>query len=396
MIGVAGLTGHALPALALARELRARGHEVLVHTNRRFRSAVEGTGARFAEGGPLARPEPGARRADEARALIAGVESFEPDLVISDALTLSPALAAEAVDIPRAILFPQVYPGASRGLPFFSLGIGAPRTALGSAAWRLAGPLGTRLPSTAWLRGSRRALNAERAVLGLPAVEDFEGMIAPALTLVATFPQLEYPRSWPDRVSVTGPMWLDPPHPAIGLPSGDEPLVLVAPSTVKDPRAGLVETALRALSSERVRVVATLSGSRPAGGFAAAPNVVVADWVDYSQVMPEASLVICHGNHGTMVRALAEGVPVLVCPEVPDDAEHGARVAWAGAGLMIPRRLVAARSLRLAVRMLLADGRYAQSARSIARWSAGHDGPSRGADLVERHIADPGRSPGRP
>ena len=75
-------------------------------------------------------------------------------------------------------------------------------------------------------------------------------------------------------------------------------------------------------------------------GFGVAPdapgNAVVVDWLSYSQVMPRASLVICHGGHGTVARALAAGVPVLCCPHVGDMAENSARVAWARVGLMLP------------------------------------------------------------
>ena len=48
--------------------------------------------------------------------------------------------------------------------------------------------------------------------------------------------------------------------------------------------------------------------------------------------MPQADLVICHGGHGTVARALAAGVPVLCCPAVGDMAENGARVAGRAPG----------------------------------------------------------------
>ena len=123
-------------------------------------------------------------------------------------------------------------------------------------------------------------------------------------------------------------------------------------------------------------------------------NARVVPWLSYSQVMPEAALVVSHGGHGTVARALETGVPVLVCPPAGDMAENGARVAWAGAGLMLPGRLVSPRRLRLAVRRLLGEGRFAARAEAIASWSRGNDGAARGADLVEglaggRIVSDP-------
>jgi len=62
----------------------------------------------------------------------------------------------------------------------------------GSALWRGADPL-----LRHGLQLGRRQLNETRRRLGLPALERVHGGISEALTLVATFPQLEYPRVWP-------------------------------------------------------------------------------------------------------------------------------------------------------------------------------------------------------
>ncbi len=149
----------------------------------------------------------------------------------------------------------------------------------------------------------------------------------------------------------------------------------------------LVRASLEALAEEPVRVVATTN--RPGAGarLEAPANAVVVDWLSYSQVMPLAALVICHGGHGTVARALGAGVPVLCCPHAGDMAENGARVAWAGTGLMVPWRLGGRRSLRATARRILGDRRFTERAGEIAAWSRQHDGAERGADLVERLAA---------
>ncbi len=111
------------------------------------------------------------------------------------------------------------------------------------------------------------------------------------------------------------------------------------------------------------------------------PNAVLLDWLPYSQAMAAADLVISHGGHGTVVRALSLGAPLLVCPAVGDMGENGARVAWSGAGLSLPRRLLSPRGIRLAARRILGDGRYRQSAAGDQGLVAENDGAERAAEL---------------
>jgi UDP:flavonoid glycosyltransferase YjiC (YdhE family) len=381
-----GDAGHAFPAIALARALRRRGHEVLVETWERWREAVEAEGLGFTaaeEYRTFPPPAPGsaegASAADAALALMPLMDDFLPDVVVSDILTAAPALAAEKAGRPRATLIPHVYPVHEPGMPFFSFGAQPPRTPLGNAMWRAWLPV-----LTSGLRRGRREMNETRAAVGLTPLARFHGGISPELALVATFPQLEYPRRWPAHVHVTGPMEFELPYPDVEPPEGDDPLVLVASSTAQDPELRLVRVALEALAEEPVRVVATtnrLGGSLPD----APPNAVVVDWLSYSQLLPQAALVVCHGGHGTVARALGAGAPALCCPAVGDMAENSARVAWAGAGLMLPWRLTGAASVRWAARRVLADPGFRRRASEIAVWASQNDGAERGAELVE-HI----------
>ena len=392
MVAAVGWAGHAYPALALARELRARDHEVLVESAERWRDAAEGLGAGFAvaeervefPGLPHQGPS-GPTLAEAARSLLSTMREFRPDVVVSDLFTVAPALAAELHGVPRATLIPHPYPVQEPGLPFFFLGLLPPRTPIGAGGWRAIRPMqGVLQPR---LRRVRAALNATRAELGLPAIAGFHGPISDQLTMVATFPQLEYPRRWPAHVHVTGPMLFELPHPEVELPGGQDPLVLVAASTERDQGLTLIRVALEGLQGEPVRVVATMNRKGQSWAGPLPGNAVVVDWISYQQVMPHASLVICRGGHGTVARALADAAPVLVCPDLGDMAENGARVAWSGAGSMLPRQLLGPGPLRWAVRRLLADAAPAARAREIAAWHGQNSGPSRAATLVEGYAA---------
>jgi UDP:flavonoid glycosyltransferase YjiC (YdhE family) len=385
LVAAFGDSGHALPAIALARGLQGRGHRAVVESWERWREAVEGEGLEFVAAqeyrpfAGVADPRDGAPSiADAARALLPLLDELRPDLVVSDILTGAPALAAELRGVGRATLIPHVYPVADEGVPFYGFGAMPPRTAVGRELWRAARPV-----LDAGLRRGLRELNRTRAELGLPPAREFHAGISRELALVATLPQLEYPRRWPPHVQVTGPMVYETPYPSVELPPGDRPLVVVAPSTAKDRGARLVRASLEALAAEPVRVLATTNRAVPAEEVETPANARVVDWVSYGQVMPEAALVICHGGHGTVVRALAAGAPVLSCGSAGDMAENGARLAWAGAGLAIPRRLVAPGPVRWAARRILGEPRFRSGAREIAEWARRNDGAARGAELVE-------------
>jgi UDP:flavonoid glycosyltransferase YjiC (YdhE family) len=385
MVAAFGDAGHAFPAFALGRALAERGHEVVVETWERWREVVEGLGLEFTAAEeyrvfppPLA-GSGDATAAEAARALIPFLEDRRPDALVSDILTVGPPLAAEAVGVRRATLIPHPYPVQEDGMPFFATGAVRARTPVGRGLWRAAEPL-----LEIGLRRGREELNKQRVALGLAPVERFHGGISEELVLVATFPQLEYPRRWPPEVKVTGPMGFELPYPDIELPVRDGPLVLVAPSTAKDVECRLVRTVLEGLAEEPLRVVATTNRARPEVPIEVPANAVLVDWLSYSQVMPEADLVVCHGGHGTTVRALGTGVPVLCCPVAGDMAENAIRVAWAGTGLSLPWRLCRPAPLRWAARRILGDPGFKERAAELAAWRRENDGAQLGAQLLEK------------
>jgi UDP:flavonoid glycosyltransferase YjiC (YdhE family) len=231
-----------------------------------------------------------------------------------------------------------------------------------------------------------------RRDLGLPPLTHVLPGLSRALTLVATFPQLEYPRLEPVPFArVTGPLMWEPPSDEVHPPGGGEPLVLVAPSTSQDPRHRMLAAALRGLAGEPVRVLAVDGGRPLPRGLAVPDNAHVVPWASYARTMPSAAVVVCHGGHGTVARALACGVPVLACPAAGDMAENGARLRWAGVGRSLLGPASGPRGIRRAVSRLLGDERARERAREIARWSAAHDGAQAAGREVERFVAGAAR-----
>lgn len=397
-LGAFGQPGHAFPMLALGARLAARGHEVSYETWARWREPVEAAGMRF-----LPAPEypvfPTRERplkpyeavvlatAQTARAMA----ECDPHVVVHDILTLAPAMAAAQQGRPAATLIPHVNPMGAPGLAPYALGARPPRTRFGARIWRA-----FEAPVERGLRHGRAELNETRAQLGLAPVERLHGGLSEDLCLVGTFPQLEYPRSWPGHFHVVGPLMWEPPYGPVELPPGDAPLVLIAPSTAQDPQQQLLRVALRALAREPVRVLATLNRKPLPEPVEVPANTRLVDWVSYSRTIPQADLVVCHAGHGTVARALACGRPVVAVPHSGDMGENAARIDWAGVGVRLPWRLLSSATLRLAVRRALDDPSLAARAREIAAWSAAHDGPTRAAELLEALALHGSASPADP
>jgi MGT family glycosyltransferase len=386
LLGAFGDPGHTFPVIALGRELRARGHDVVLQTWKRWRDDVEAEGLSFEPApeydvfptlGRWLKPyEAVLRAAADTRPF---VRDMRPDAVVSDILTLAPALAAETEGIPSATLIPHVDPRPADGFPPYSLGARLPRTAAGRTLWRgVDGVVGKGLAQ------GREELNRTRELLGLPVLERVHGGISDQLCLVGTFPQLEYPRAWSARTHVVGPLLWEPRYEEVELPPGDAPLVLVAPSTSQDPSHRLLRATLEGLADEPVRVLATWNRRVPDPPLGAVPaNARVVEWLSYSRTMPRCDVVVCHGGHGTVVRALASGCVVVAVPSAGDMNENAARIDWAGVGVRLPRLLARALPVRLAVARALAEPGLRARARELAAWAAVNDGAARAAELLE-------------
>ncbi len=388
LLGAFGDPGHAFPMIALGRGLVARRHDVTLQTWARWEEAVVAEGMTFAAAPeyhvfptmdrPLKPYEAVVRAARETDALVACVR---PDVAVADILTLAPALAAERAGVPWATLIPHVFPMGSPGAPPYSMGARWPRTSVGRRGWSMLDPLVER-----GLRLGRDELNETRRRLELPPVNALHGGLSRNLTMVATFPQLEYHRDWPHWAQVVGPMLWEPPADEVELPPGDEPLVLVAPSTSQDAGHVMLRAALEGLADLPVRVLATWNRRVPSSPLRVPANARLVEWVSYARTMPQCDVVVCHAGHGTVARALASGCAVVAVPVAGDMNENAARIDWAGVGVRVPRRLVSPRTMRLAVGQAVGDSALRARAADVGAWLAGADPGAVAAGHIE-HLA---------
>jgi UDP:flavonoid glycosyltransferase YjiC (YdhE family) len=164
--------------------------------------------------------------------------------------------------------------------------------------------------------------------------------------------------------------------------SSDEPLVYLTFGTVMGhmTMAGDVyRTALRAVADLDARVLLTVGRRFDATMLGAiADNVHVEPWIDQAEVLDRADVVVCHGGSGTVLGALAAGVPMVVVPLFADQFENARRIATAGAGLIVESERSAegsrrnfigdedAAQLTKAINAVLATSSYREQAGRIA------------------------------
>ena len=133
-----------------------------------------------------------------------------------------------------------------------------------------------------------------------------------------------------------------------------------------------------------VHVVATTGGIVAPNELASPPNAIVLNYAAHDPILRRAALVVTHGGHGTAMRALRHGVPMVV---IPGPGRRSAVRRCSGAGM--GRRPRAAgrrrRRCRCAPRRTTCSPTpsYRANARARSAALAGVDGAANAAGEVE-------------
>lgn len=192
---------------------------------------------------------------------------------------------------------------------------------------------------------------ADRFLLGTSRAFDFAVEDMPAFYSYVG-PQLDDNR-WSDD-------WVSP------FAANDRrPLVLVAFSTTFQNHAGVLQNIVDALSLLNVRGVVTLGGSLQRDEVRGTDNVAVVASAPHNELLREASLLITHGGHGTMLKGVMAGVPSLILPHGRDQADNAIRVAHRGAGIILEPTSPAG-AIRAALVQLLEDPSYIEAAAALS------------------------------
>nr|WP_294517041.1 glycosyltransferase [uncultured Rhodopila sp.] len=375
------LTGHLQPLLPLAEEARRRGHIVRFGAGEPIASTVRGmgfdsepAGISAGESGKAVRkliPHYDRLAPDQIRPTVFGqylpriempprlkdldriCATFQPDLLVHDVGELAAPLAAAAAALPWVsvgfgpLLQPEVAAAAAEAVApaWRSRGL-EPLPAAGLYAHLYVDPF----PPSLQLAdiGSLPATVRSR-----PACGAFD---APPVS-----------RAPPHRVYVTfGTFW-----------NNTVPGIL---ETLRTAIAGASDAGAEVTVTVGPDVDPAMLGPQP-------PNVTVDRFIPQDRLFPVCSGIVCHGGAGTMLGALAWGVPPLLLPFRADQFHNTEQAVRAGAALALLPNEVTRGAITACVRRLLNDMDLAARVEAVRREVAEMPDVTEVFDRIEALIA---------
>ena len=396
------------PLMSVARALVKRGHNVRVMGDPVLRPDVEATGAEHIAWKRAPHRKTRSRQT-------AFVEDYGPDgfgalrdklavgpaaafaadvreelerrpaaAVLTELLLFGPLVAAEALGVPAVVLDPTINIVPTEGVPPFGPGF-LPAT---TDAERERDRVVSEQAVQAWDE-ALPALNGARAEQGLPPLAHVldQGRSA-ARVLVMTSAAFDFVGPLPPTVKYVGPRLDDmtdcgPWEP----PPGDGPLVLVALSSDFQDQEDLLRRAVAAMGTLPVRAVVTTGRGIDPESVEAPPNVQVRQLAPHRKILREAAAVVTHCGHGTTIKALADGVPLVCLPMGRDQFDIAARVVHRGAGIRLDAA-ASPSSIAAALRNVLDDPGYREAARRIAGAIAEETAEDRAVAEIEALVAE--------
>lgn len=425
-----GSLGDLHPYLALAIELRNRGHNAVIATSEVYRAKVEAEDLEFA---PV-RPDVGELLGN--RDFIAklwhprlGTEylfrdyllpnlraSYEDlltafegaNLVLTHLAAFAGPIAAERAGVPwiSVILQPIAFlssldPSVIAPAPFlrrlYRFGPTVFRAIKAVAKLRL----------TEWARPVLEL----RASVGLPPPENnplLEGQFSKRGTIALFSRHFAAPQAdWPTNTKITGFVFYDKLGfdmvglDKVGLDAGEIDPVLAqfiadgpAPvlftlgsSAVMHPGRFFQESigAVKQLGVRAVLLVGAHGGVQEIGNLP--PNIYVASYVPFSAIMPKSLVIVHQGGIGTTAQALRAGRPTIVVPWAHDQPDNAERVRRLGASRTIPRSRYESDRLARELRKVLNDPGYSERAEMLGAKVRSENGIAAACDAVEQSIA---------
>jgi MGT family glycosyltransferase len=289
---------------------------------------------------------------------LAAIDDVRPDAVASSFPLLGALMAAETRRVPCAALVPNVVSLPAVGMPPFGTGFLPPTGCLGRARDRFLNALVDRM----WNKGLQE-LNRVRASLGLGPLDRLLAQYEqPERVLALTGAAFDFPATLPPNVRYVGPQlddpeWAEPWTP----PDDDRPFVLVAMSTTFMDHLDQLQRAVTALGDLPVQGLVTTGPAIDPDQIDAPDAVTVVRSAPHRQVLAHADVLVTHGGHGTVMKGLIAGVPIVCMPTGRDQPDNAARLIHRGAGVKISKKASPAK-IAATVQQVLGDPSFRTAA----------------------------------
>lgn len=405
--------GNVAPAMTLAARLRSRGHSVRFMCDEASRGEAVAAGVAFRPWSTAPNRPDRSRDSDPTRDwdVASAAEGFErmlstiiagsaaryaadvleelrrepADLVVTSEMLLGVMAACESIGQRHAAFAANLCIYPVEGMPIFGPGLPPPGT---DAERALHAEINA--GSMALFDAGLPALNAARRDLGLKPLDHLTDQIASnAAYLLGTARAFDFPADLPDRMTYVGPQlgapawtdaWIAPWE-----PMDRRPLVVVGMSSTFQNHAGVLQAVIDAAATLPIRAVVTLAEIQP-DEVIAARNVWLVRSAPHDALMREAAVVVTHGGHGTVMRALSHRLPMLVIPHGRDQDENAVRVASRGAGLTLPPG-AGVTEISGALERLLSDDSFRRAAEQLGSAIAEEAAATSALDMLERLAA---------
>jgi MGT family glycosyltransferase len=167
--------------------------------------------------------------------------------------------------------------------------------------------------------------------------------------------------------------------------SGPRPTVYATLGTVFNVESGdLFARVLAGLADLPVSVVATVGPQIDPDEFAPhPPNTRIERGIEQDTLLPDCDLVISHAGSGTVLGALAHGLPMILLPMGADQPANARRCEALGVARVLDPVSLTPVALRQAVAEVMARPNYRLSARRIAAEIAALPDPAASVPLLE-------------
>jgi MGT family glycosyltransferase len=172
-----------------------------------------------------------------------------------------------------------------------------------------------------------------------------------------------------------------PPAEISGRPD-DSALVYLSLGSLGGADVDLMQRLVDVLGTTRHRYI--VSKGPQADRITLADNMVGAQMLPQTKVIPQVDLVISHGGNNTVTETLHFGKPLIVLPLFWDQYENAQRVDELGFGVRLDTYAFADSQLIDAVERLLADTALRSELDAMGAAIRGRDGLRRGADVIEQ------------